>query len=105
MARYRGLIGYIREEETSPDVFEPVIVEKTHSGEILKESSRYERGSSESTNDNLSITNRISIVADDIEHDLSTMKYATLFGKKWKIVSFEVQRPRVILQLGGLYNG
>lgn len=34
-----------------------------------------------------------------------TMKYVVWMGASWKITSIEVQRPRLLLTIGGVYNG
>jgi len=38
------------------------------------------------------------------EH-FSEMRYVEFMGSKWKIEAITVERPRLILSIGGLYNG
>lgn len=104
MARYYGRIGYAETRETSPGVWEEVITERCYKGDVLRNSRRWENG--ESLNDNLVISNSISIVADDYAYShLAFIRYVEWMGTLWKPSSMEVQRPRIILQVGGVYNG
>ena len=105
MAKWFGVIGYGIQQQTSPGVYEDVITQREYSGEVLQNSARWS-ANSESTNDNLTVSNRISILADPFARDnFHTMRYVTFMGTEWKISSVEVQYPRLILTMGGVYNG
>src|SRR5512146_1945387 len=104
MAKFHGTIGVVRSEETEPGVFSDVAHEYVYYGDVLRESRQIEKG--ERVNDNLRLSNRISIVADDFTlQNLQYMKYVVWQGIKWKISNLEVERPRIILSLGEVYNG
>ena len=103
MAKFYGLIGFAMTSETSPGVWEEQITEKQYCGDLMRDTYRYQ--SSENLNDNLNISHQISIVADSFAFDnLSVMRYVGFKGAKWKIESIEIQYPRLILAIGGLYN-
>lgn len=104
MAKYHGLIGYAETVQTAPSVWAEQIVEKEHYGDLIRNYARHE--SSGGVNDNINVANNISIVADAYakEH-FHQMRYATFMGAKWKINKVDVQHPRLILTLGGVYNG
>lgn len=103
MARFCGMIGFGTDVETAMDVWEPVITERMYYGDIISARKRTENG--EGLNDNFSLSNRISIVADPYaEEHLSEMRYAAIRGTKWKITDREIQYPRIILSIGGVYN-
>lgn len=105
MAKYHGLIGYAETVQTSPGVWTERIIEKEHYGDVLNKHIKYE--SSGGVNDNINIRNDISIVADTYakEH-FGQMRYATVMGTKWKINDVDTNKyPRLILTLGGVYNG
>lgn len=105
MAKFYGPIGYAESIEKSPGVFMDEIVVRNYSGNLLSNTSRWS-DSSESTNDDLNINNRISILADPYAYqNFHSMKYVEFMGTKWKIESVEVQYPRLILSIGGVYNG
>lgn len=61
---------------------------------------------SESLNDDINVANEISIVADPFAmQNFHKMRYVVFMGEKWKVSSVEVQYPRLILTIGGIYNG
>lgn len=105
MAKFHGLIGYavVGESETAPGVYSAIITERPCSGDILRNTKRWENG--EKVNDDLTIDNRFSVVADEFAVNNShNMRYLKIMGSSWKITSFEIQRPRIILTVGGVYN-
>lgn len=106
MSRFRGMIGYAQNVETEQGSGEwiPDIVEKRHSGNVLKDFARYQ--SEDVTIPTLTITNKISVVANNyILDNTSKMRYVVWQSAKWEIVSFKFEHPRIILTLGGVYNG
>lgn len=104
MAKYFGRIGYAETVETVPGIWEEVIQERQYYGDVIRNARRWENG--ESLNDNLIVSNSISIVADDYAYQhFAYIRYVEWMGVLWKPSSVEVQRPRIILQIGGVYNG
>jgi len=104
MAKFYGLVGYVETQQTAPGVNTPVPTERNYSGDVLRNSRRWQAG--ENLNDDLVVNNVISIVADDFANsNFQTMKYVKWMGVSWKVTNVEVQRPRLILTLGGVYNG
>lgn len=104
--KYSGNAGFrITDVEVEPDVFEPQVVVKKVRGDVV--TSRYHRDQNgdKSTIDNIRITNQISLVADQffMKH-ISNLQYLEYQGVKWKVESFNIKPPRVILDLGGVYN-
>lgn len=104
MAKFYGIIGYSETMETAPGVWEEVITERNYSGDIVKHSKRWQAG--DNLNDDLTINNEISVVADPFAYqNFHTMRYIKWMGASWKITKIDVQRPRLILSIGGVYNG
>ena len=107
MAKFCGKIGFAETREGTGDrvgIDEDVIIEKNYYGDVLRVSRRYDHG--ESVLDDLRIDNRISIVADAYaRNNFFRMKYIQWQGALWNITSVEVERPRLILTIGGVYNG
>lgn len=104
MAKFYGAIGYIAQSETEPGVWEDTSTEITYYGDVTKNTRRYENG--QSFSDNLNVNNMISIVADAYANNhFFAMKYIRWMGAVWEITNVEVQRPRLILTIGGVYNG
>lgn len=104
MAKWYDKIGYAGEtKETKPGIWEEVITERFHSGDVLSNFRRLQ--TSGNVNDNVNISNKISIVADPFARDhFVDMRYAVYYGVKWKVTDVEVQYPRLILTLGGKWN-
>ena len=103
MAKFYGVIGFAVTVETDPGIWEEQITERGYSGDLIRNLRRLE--SSSLVNDNVNITNEISIVADPYaEQNMYAMRYVVFKGSKWKISSVDVNYPRLILTIGGLYN-
>lgn len=105
MAKFYGDIGYGITEEVRPGVWQPTLIKRKYSGDVIRNTRRWSEGQ-ETTNDNLSISNEISIVADAFAYQhFHTMRWIEWMGVKWKITSVQVDRPRLRLTIGGEYNG
>lgn len=106
MAKFYGKVGYIETAETPPgsEIWEEVKTERCYYGDVLRNTKRWERG--ESLNDDLDVSNKISIVADPYAYQhFFAIRYVSWMGSLWKVTSVEVERPRLILSIGGVYNG
>ena len=103
MAKFYGKIGYAETIETNPGIWEKKITERLYYGDLIRNVRKLE--SSENLNDNINVSNEVSILADPFARDhFHAMQYIELMNAKWKILSVEVQYPRLILTIGGLYN-
>ena len=105
MAKFHGIIGFAGDQtETSPGIWTEGITEREYVGDLLRFNRRTE--SSGKVNDDMKISNQISIIADAyLNENLYAIRYVTFMGGKWKIESVEVEYPRMIFTLGGLYHG
>lgn len=104
--KYSGNAGFrITDVEVEPDVFEPQVVVKKVRGDVVTSRYHHDQNGDKSTIDNIRITNQISLVADQffMKH-ISNLLYLEYQGVKWKVESFAIRPPRVILDLGGVYN-
>lgn len=103
--KYYGKIGYVDSIETSPGVWaESKVIERLYTGDIIRNTRR--RDSGENLNDDINVNNEISIVADSFANqNFHLLRYAEWMGTRWKITNVDVQPPRLILSLGGVYNG
>ena len=105
MAKWFGKIGYSNPEEFTPGAWSSEDVVHEYYGDISRNSTRW-TGNSESINDNLTVNVQISIVADSFAiENFYSMKWIEYLGTKWKITNVEPQFPRLLLTLGGVYNG
>lgn len=104
MAKFYGRIGFAETVETAPGVWTENIVDYNYFGDIIRNARRLQ--SSDQLNDDINISNEISIVADPYANqNFHSMRYVEFMGAKWKITNVEVRYPRLILTVGGVYNG
>ena len=104
MAKFYGVIGYAETVETNPGVWVEKITERPYYGELVRNTRRLQ--SADQLNDDINIANEISIVADPYANQhFYAMRYVEFQGAKWKITNVEVQYPRLILTVGGVWNG
>lgn len=103
MAKFCGNVIYSRTRETSPGVWTEEIVSRPYTGDVLSRNWRWEN--SQQVNDDLNVSNRISIVADQFAYEnMFAIKAVKWSGACWKVTDVEQQRPRLILSIGGVYN-
>ena len=104
MAKFYGLIGFGESVETAPGVWEDRITERPYSGDVIRNTRRLQ--GAEQVNDNLNISNEISIVADPYAmKNFHSMRYVTYMDAKWKVSAVTVQFPRLVLTVGDLWHG
>lgn len=104
MAKYMCTIGFGVEVEKEPGIMMPDISERRYACDVLRNSRRFENRNE--INDNLNVNNQFSIVADAYAYqNFFAMRYIVWMGAKWKISTVEVLRPRLLLTIGGVYNG
>ena len=103
MAKFCGAIGYAVTKETEPGIWEEQIVEVEYFGDVIRNTRRINAPGK--VNDDVSISNQISIIADPFaNNNFHAMKYVVFMGAKWKVSEVTVEYPRLILSIGGLYN-
>jgi hypothetical protein len=106
MARFHGEIGYGNAVEEPPGsgVWEDGVIEFPYFGDVIRNTRKLDSG--EGLNDDLSVNNSISIVADQyaIEHFFD-IRYVRWEGVLWTVSTVEVRSPRLVLSLGRVYNG
>lgn len=104
MAKFYGAVGYAENIRSDSGVCEERITERKYRGDVLKNVRRLEN--SEYLHDDLTVNNTISIIADAYANQhFFAIRYVNWMGSRWKVTNVEVQRPRLILTIGGVYNG
>lgn len=106
MTKWYGKIGYAESVETEPGVWEDIITEREYFGDVYRDK-RVFQSTGDSTNEDIKINNQISIVADPYAYEnFDSMRYAEFKGTRWKVSDVDAsQYPRLILSIGGVYNG
>lgn len=104
--KFSGLVGFWKDEvEVARDIWRPSIVERPYFGDILKNTRSFQAVSNQQ-NDDFSISNRISILADlYFRNNWTSVRYVVWNGVKWKVNNVDVDYPRIILEIGGVWNG
>jgi hypothetical protein len=105
MAKYYGKIGFAVTEEipAGSGIWKERITELPYYGDLTRNTRKLE--SAGNLNDNVNLANNISIVSDPFaQQNFHSIRYAEYLGTKWKVSNVEVQYPRLILTIGGVYN-
>ena len=105
MAKFHGRVGFGSDtEEVNPGVHTDLIVEHIYYGDVVQNRRGLRQG--DNLNQDVTVSNSISIVADAYAREhFFAMRYVEWAGKFWTVSEVEVQAPRLILQLGEVYNG
>ena len=104
--KYCGEIGFIWTEEEPVDsgIWVEQKVTRKYYGDVIR--NNYRNQNTSQINDDVEISNQLSILADSFAYmNLPRIRYAEFMGVKWKVTTVDIQRPRLILTLGGVYNG
>jgi hypothetical protein len=102
--KFHGKVGYGETMETSPGVYEDVIVDREYYGDVSRATRQLVQG--ENLNPDLSLGNTISIVADSqAMENFFNIRYVEWRGQLWTVSNVEIQSPRLLLYLGEVYNG
>lgn len=106
MTRFSGLVGYnLGKTQVRPGVWEDDIQERSYFGDV-KNPRRQVSDRDDTVHKSVSVSNIIEIVADEFaNNNFFAIKYVHWKGKNWEVESVEVRRPRLLLRLGGAYNG
>lgn len=102
--KFYGVVAYAITEEVIPGKWKECIVKKQYRGDITRVSRRLQ--SADKVNDDIRINNEIRILADAFAYqNFQNIRYVVWMGTKWKVESVTVDRPRLVLEIGGEYNG
>ena len=103
MAKFAGLVGYVTQAETTPGVWSPVEQTRMMKGDFYMESSRHQGG--DKVNKDIALNHRVSLVGDAYTFEnYYAIRWIEIEGVKWEVTSIEVKRPRLIVNIGGLYH-
>ena len=105
MAKFFGKIGFIETEDLEDGVWKPKPpIERSYYGDVIRNSKRFEPG--QKVNDDLTVNNELSILADPYANEhFYAIRYVKWAGATWKVNNVTVEFPRLILTIGGVYNG
>src|SRR5690349_22499705 len=107
MARFYGEVGFGKAVETPANsgIFVDEITEYVYQGDVIRDNRNLQE-SPDKLNNDISVSNAISIVADQYAIDnFIYIKYVMWSGIRFKVSTVEQRLPRLILTIGGVYNG
>jgi|SRR5688572_839420 len=104
MTRFSGNVGYGIPTDKGDGVWDDVISERLYQGDVFRPSARH--ANDQKVNSDLTVGNAISIVADAYANNhFFAIRYVKWRGALWEVTNVDVESPRLILRLGGIYNG
>lgn len=103
--KYAGKIGFVKNVDKGNGIWESEITEKTYIGDVVRNTANW-KANEGSINDDIAINNQLSILVDPYAFEnFQYMKYIEWMGSLWNIGSIEINYPRVLISIGGIYNG
>lgn len=104
--KFSGKVGFVFESvETKPDVYRPVVEERSYVGDIYQNNRIYS-SSTDKQNDDLKLSNRVSIISDlYAQNNLNSVRYIKWKGILWEVTRINIEFPRIVLDIGGVYHG
>lgn len=104
MAKFFGKVGYAQSVEVRPGVWKDVLTERNYYGEEVRPQRRLDEV--EKVNFDISTNTSLSIMADAYANEhFFAIRYVEWAGTLWVVTSVDPMRPRLLLRLGGVYNG
>ena len=106
MTKFYGNVGFLETVEDPPGsgIWAPITTIRPYYGDVTRNQRRYQ-DNQQSVNDNLNISNEISIMGDPYAYEnFNAMRWVEYGGARWKISWINIEYPRIILTLSGVYN-
>lgn len=105
--RYSGKVGYSIETEVSEGNWENITKEVLVTGSVIDEKyNNFKTSEYQTSNDSLTLQNRFSILfTKELLDNFPNIKYIIYNGIKWKVENVKLVHPRMILTVGGVWNG
>lgn len=104
MARFAGDVGYGVATEVAPGVWEDTIIRRRMYGDVLREQRNIRPD--DKVLPEINVNNSISVVADAYANThFYAIRFVEWSGALWTVTNVEVRSPRLILTIGGVYNG
>ena len=105
--RYKGRIGFAitAPREEGSDIYDPTIVWKTYKGDAPRTMVQ-RRDSTEGVNENIDLSQTISIVMDTfLSRNYLHICAIEFAGEFWNVKNIQIKTPRLELTIGGVYTG
>jgi len=105
--KWYGKVGFIEtvERDDRPGVWVKQATEREYVGDLIRNTSKWSHNDN-GTNDDININNQISVLSDPyLFNSIHSIRYIEFRGTFWDVTGIDVQYPRLIISLGGVYNG
>lgn len=103
MAKYSGLVGYATQYEATPGVWKNQVIQRPMKGEFVRQNANI---TNHDVHGDSILNHRISLVGDAFAFaNYFDMKWVQVHGRKITVTGVEISRPRLIVSLGGEWNG
>ena len=104
MARFYGKVGFGQTHDNGNGVHSVDIYYRFYHGDEVQ--NYRSTDNSQQVNSEFRTSTLISIMSDShANENLSAIRYAEWHGTLWEVTGVDTQRPRLLLRLGGVYNG
>ncbi len=104
MARFSGLVGFVSSQRTVPGVSSVTVVESPYYGDVKR--AQLNMTDDQTVNTEIRTSSSIEIVADKYaSENMFAIRFVVWAGVAWEVVNVTPQHPRLLLQLGGVYDG
>lgn len=104
MRRFVGKVGYAANVNRGAGIYVEEFTARVYMGDVIRNEVQVSNG--EKINDDISTGTSISIVADGFAlNHFKTIRYAEWAGETFKVEGVTLNHPRLVLRLGGVYNG
>lgn len=102
--KFSGFVGFWEGDvETDPGVWKPQIVERPYVGNVTRYFRKF--NPSQYQNDDFRLNNQIEILSDIYARkNFTSIRYVKWNGVKFKVPTVEVNYPRLVLEIGEVYN-
>lgn len=103
MGVFYDKIGFVETVTKTPGVWISEYIEKEYPGVISRLSRRWQR--TDKINSDIDVNLVLSLIMDDyVEKHVDAIRYVVYNGVKWSVTNIEIDRPRITLTVGGVYN-
>lgn len=104
MRKFAGKVGYANSVNKGDGIFVEEFTARSFMGDLVR--NEIQVGNGEKVNDDISTGTSISILADGFAlNHFKTIRYVEWAGEVFQVEGVALAHPRLILRLGGVYNG
>lgn len=105
MAKAALMVGFVKEvKDRNTGIVKRENIERKFRADVQRSNSNVQSG--DKVNDNLRLDMSFQIKLDKFTFEnFQWIRYVVFNGTKWSVTNVQTQRPRLIVQTGGVYNG